>query len=305
MITIKPYQLDTRDTQWAVAHLYEHLVIDAFHELLHNEHGISEVYGSLNGQTFEERVFIHGGFYDPAIGAVFDTYMANLPSFTHRQIQHALAAMESEDRSFITITNNEQLVKEINRLRTRQWDVDLDKPNEPDSKQLLTYKASAKQFKRIIIEVHADSLTPIEQILFLRLNVMFIDVILRVLHARDSFYSMGNSDVAARNNKMAYMTMFTVRSGAFTNATIKKLCQDAIQSFDSDRYKNELQRHFDVFASEPLWQTAPADRFRDTGNAATNQQIAAAATPANIRSVFSKATVRVRNAKPVDYDFIG
>lgn len=58
------YHIFTKDIDFDVAHLYEHMLIDSFNILLENRDRSKYLNGWVDGETFPEIIYIETGFYN-------------------------------------------------------------------------------------------------------------------------------------------------------------------------------------------------------------------------------------------------
>lgn len=300
MITTVFHRLDTSDTDWQVAHLFEHLFVTGFYKFL-DGHSISlTLFGWMSAETFEDCIYIDAGFYDPRVGALMEKYISQQHTFSSGDITCALSQMQSEEKVLLSITDHQLLSNELKKLSKRLWDTSL-RTKSPGA-QAIAVKRSAKDFKDVIVTVHADNLTPEEQKVFLRFHVVVIDVISEALVTKKGAYSHGNSPVALRDDSMAYMSKFTMRQDdqAMSLASLRDYIQAALEDIKIDTNMQTLERHFTVFAKEALWQSMPLEYYRSTGIITTNQEVASLATAERLASILTKLRVMTRRATSAD-----
>src|SRR5690606_13655908 len=123
MLTTTLHQLDTRDTSWFVAHLFEHLVIEGFYKYLEQESIDSRLFGWIEADTFEDRIFLSAGFYNPKAAKLLNQYLNNLPGYSQKDITRATETIQVEDKVLINIAEPSHLVSEIKRLSNRKWNL--------------------------------------------------------------------------------------------------------------------------------------------------------------------------------------
>lgn len=300
MITTVFHRLDTADTDWQSAHLFEHLFVTGFYRFL-SDHSVSPVlFGWLSAETFESCIYIDGGFYDPYAATLMQEYISQLPDFSSGDIEHALEQMQAEEKVLLTVVDKQLLIECVKKLSKRTWDTTLEMVS--GSKRLITAKRSAKEFKDIIVTVYADELTPEEQKVFLRLNVVIIDTVSSVVVTKNTAYSQGNSPVALQDSTMAYMSKFTLRRHvrAPSLASINTDIQQAIRDIGVAANMSALNKHIAVFAKEALWRAMPLEYYRNTGIVTTVSEIASLTTKERVTSILGKIRVETRLATPED-----
>lgn len=293
MLYTKYYQKDTSDTEWQIAHLFEHLLIRGFYSMLEDKHIQSDFISWTNGDTFERVLFIDALFYTEELANEFDAYATNLPMFSEEDIFYALATLQAEDKIIISVNDMPALQNEVNKLRKRKWNTPMMSftPESVPKPAILTEKRSAKDFRDIVVVTKSENLTPEEQRLLLRTRILLIDITNNTLAPISGLYQGGHSDIIRRDEHMAFMSGYTITKGT----TIKEIRNTLTDAFSPEVFDLEkvLKSHFDVFSNEPLWQNAPIDYFRATGIITTNQEVASLATVDRIRSIISKTSYEV------------
>lgn len=292
MVYSKLYQLDTSDSEWQVAHLFEHLVIHKFYSMLASKGVHSEMIAWVNGKTFENTVFVDTLFYTRVLADQFDTFVTNLPSFSDDEIAYGIATLQAEDKIILTVNNVLALQSELAKLSKRDWNTRKLLKHGSSKQTILTEKQSAKDFRDIIIISKATNLTVTEQKVFLRLTILLMDVVTDSLSTIPGIYRGNDSDIVAQDKDMAFMTQYTITKG-----TALKQIQDAVSSattVDDDHTKGVIDCHFKTFSAEPLWQGAPIEYFRQTGIITTNQEIAKLATFNVVKSILQKSSLEVQ-----------
>lgn len=301
MITTVIHRLDVSDMQWHVSHLFEHLVIRGFLAMIDQEHERSELIGWVNGETFKEALYIDAGFYEPRLAELFEQYLGSLPVFSDAEIEHALRIASTEDRVTLEIKDRPAFVEQIATLSHRPWDEMLSGKSSVNV-DVVSETVAEEKFNDIALVAQVDSLSAEEQKVMLRLRTIVIDLVLCSLD-KHGVYPLGNSELAVRGDAMAYMSLLTTGRD-LDGDDIQYAVEDYVQTYDVDGAVPAIERHFEVFANEPLWQSIPIEYFRDTGISVTNREIASLATPEVIKSIFSKLHFTVRDAQEEDYAHI-
>lgn len=302
MITTVYHYLDVSDMQWHVSHLFEHLVIRGFLSMLEENGDAPELIGWINGETFEQNLYIDAGFYSPEIAERFERYIDSLPAFDENAIRHAVATASAEERLKLEIADEEIMREELAVLSHREWDkTSLHANNQPA--EIILESPAEDNYSDVVLQIYANELSDDEAVVFLRLRVVLIDMILRALDAFPGVYPQGNSRLAKQDDSMAYMSLFTAAK-EYAPEDIQETVEKYIHAYDVRSAYPAINRHFEVFAAEPLWQSIPIEYFKETGLNVTNAQIAALITPELIEGVFAKIAILARLATDDDYAHI-
>lgn len=287
MITTRLCRLAVSDIQWQLAHLFEHVLIAGFRNFLATRGHSKDLFGWLNGETFESYLFLEGGFYDPATAELFDEYLANLPRFTEDEIARSLRTIEAEERAVMKVTDYEkvQRVFEVLSRRTRGSQPVLD---QRQPMPLIEEAGSPKDFRSITLAVGAANLSVPEQKLLLRLYVILIDVIENALREQFGAYATGRSSVVDMKDGYAFFVKATFARNSVTMPCLKAACAEALHAFDVTANMAAIMHHFNAFAAEPLWKDLSIEYYRHAGIVATNAEIAGYATTENVQSLIQK-----------------
>lgn len=302
MLYSKLYQLETHDTEWQIAHLFEHLLIRTFYAQLAHKMIPSEMISWVNGETFKDILFIDTLFYTKDLADEFNTYITKLPIFTQEEIAHSIAALQAEDKIILSINDTIALQNELQKLSQREWSTpQLPRKEHPQS-AIITEKQSAKSFRDIVIITKAMNLTHDEQKVFLRLRILLVDLVANSLIPINGIYQGNDSSLALQHQDMAFMTKYTVTKGT----TLRQLnnALSNVISIEQARLEKIIKNHFEVFASEPTWQDMPIEYFRQTGIVTNNQEIAQLATPKTVKSILQKTSFEAVAMTPAHKKFI-
>lgn len=300
MVWSKLYRLDTSDTEWEVAHLFEHLVIRRFYSTLKKIDIQSQLIAWTGGETFEGMIFIDTLFYTAELAAEFEKYITRLPEFSDSEILYSIATLEAEGRIILSIHDMTALRKEINKLHVREWNAPIVSFKQEDipKSAILVEKRSAKDFRSIVIIVKIENLTADEQKLLLRAHILLRDIVYDLLGPIGSIYQDSDTPLIRHEEDMAFMLGVTTSR----NTSLKQIRERLSSAILTDVLDLEktLKSHFTIFAGEPLWQNAPIDYFRQTGIITTNQEIASLATTDRMKSIIDKTSFEVRRMTAED-----
>lgn len=289
MLNAKTYHLDTHSFDWDIVHLFEHLLIQGFFDILPQYGYRPELIGWVNGDTFEDMLFIDCGFYEPEVAQLFDDYMHDLPEFTEEQVQAILSTVECESQSIATITDMKACLSQLLILSKSTWSGE-SKTREVHP-QVLKYKKSKRSFEEMRVIVSSKTLSEEEQKLFQRTYVIVYDIISRDLQKHQGVYFNDSSEVRS-DDKGTFGFGFELTAKKPIKAEyVVSAVAEAIKKFPLAGHFSQVKAHFDTFADEPWLQNAPVDYYRYTGIVTTNREIADLATLENFESLLSKLEV--------------
>lgn len=304
MIQRKLYQLDTSHAQWQVAHLFEHLVIRGYYELLKQRDIRSEGVVWITGETFEDRLYIDAGFYDTDLLRIFETYTSEPKHFTDENIEFALATMSAEDRITLTVIDKSLLhrqLKELDKSLHIQESVSDDTSIWHDT---LHEQKAAKHYRDITVVTHFRGLDEEEQKLLLRLYVFFIDINEEAVFDLPGIYHKGTSILAKHGDEMAFVTIYAVHNDHKITDLKKRFADITFTDADILALDTQVSQHLEGYASEQLWRNMPVEYYRNTGIATTTEEIAGLYTTERLRALYTKVSRRVRVSTEHDQELV-
>ena len=292
MISTAFYKLDVRDTQWDVAHLFEHLLINSWHvNVVQNQYS-DALFGWTRGGTFEDYIFLDVAFYDGHVAELFDTFIHSKPSFTIAEIEKSLAEIGAEEKAEFIITDMIALRQVLEKLSHRlALGGFADNPSQ-ENPILILSKKKASRYRDIALTVTGNGLSDVEQMLFLRIKVLLIDIISCAMSRSYASYGRGHSALVRRDESIAYMSKITLKRSQGTLARFTDNLRASIHDFPVEENWPQIAAHMKVYASEPLWRAVSIDYYRETGIIATPIEIANLATRENVQTLLSKVTVQ-------------
>lgn len=294
MLYSRFYQISTADTEWQIGHLFEHLTLQSFNLLLSRNATPSHFISRTDGESFEGISFISGLFYTKQLADMFDAHIKELPRFSHEEIQHAIAVMQAEDKILISINDRRMLLREINKLRKRQWSYTAQQTSSDYNikSAILTEKRSAKDFRDLVIISKTENQTLDEQKVYLRVHILIRDILHEILQDKLScLYLNGDSGIELHEQNMAFISKYSLPKSV-TLKEVRAILQNA-EFRHVDSLAKILKAHFEIFSKEALWQNMPLEFFRHTGIVTTNQEISRLATMERVLSILSKTTFEV------------
>lgn len=297
MITTRLHKLDIQDIEQNVAHIFEHIVIHGFRQFLTKNGLNSDLFGWIDGETFEDLIFIRGGFYRSSTAELFDTYIKTNHLYTDSEILHAIKVVENEDKISLSY-NIDELRKEIVHLSNRSWG-QVNNNNKRNNKFLLS-QIDGDTFNDVTLSIYAYNLSQSEKKLFLRTRTILIDIINNFLYDQISAYTRGSSSLYIEKELSGYISIYTINDKDLDIKKIQKDCKKQLSLFNVHEYYHDIYEQFTTSADEQLLQFAPLDYYRETGLITTNDEIMKLATESNISSLISKIDVVVRNTIKTD-----
>lgn len=297
MITTRLYQLDIRDSDWNIAHIYEHLLIaGAKHHFKMREIN-PDLFGWISGDTFEEQLFLHAGFYTLEAAHFFDAYLSRPQQFTPDEVEAAVATVEQEDRAHINLSTNE-LQPFLTTLSHKKWNTLAKDPPETPPTHLMLQK-SAKDFRDISIGVASIGLSPEEAKVFLRCRPIISDIISEYLNSLQPAYQRGTSPVV-HHVRQRFCMIFTINKVAGRLTELQDTLKNHLVHYPIEENWPAFRAHFDGFAKADLLKDSAVEYFRNTGIVTTTEEINHLATKAILQKIFAQIRIHIRSTTPDD-----
>ena len=291
MLSAKTFHLDTQDFDWDTAHLFEHLLIQGFYDML-PAHGYKpELIGWIDGDTFKDIIFIDSGFYEPEVAKLFDDYLMNLPEFTESLINKIVPGIECEGRSLAEITDMAECLSQLKALGKRKWCAPIDEGD--DKPHVIKLKKSSKDFGDVRLMVSSGKLTESEQKLFLRAQAIIFDITTHHIRKHFAAYILDSTGVNSLKRGYYGFGIELVTKKSIDTEDIRAAAADHIKKYPVDEGFSQIKAHFDVFATEAWLQNAPVDYYRNAGIVTTNREIADLATVEDFEGLMSKLEVTI------------
>lgn len=297
------YKLQIPDMDWGVAHLYEHLLIRSFHELVGVKGYSPYLYGWVGGETFQDVMFIEYGFYSSAVEQLFANFMNGHQRIKLTALDNEITRLEAEDNVIITVKNRKQLEQMLHGMDQATF-IKVDATNSieqlaeaAENSSVLQEKRSKKSFKQVAVVVGLPSASLEEKALFMRLTPIIFDAIDRKLFDMGLYQNETSWPLySIPHDAMLAHAIYTVKRGTMLNKYIEVAAKEALKEINLHGHEQELRYFADGFAGTPNWHTFPMDFFRYTGIFTSREQIAKLLTVSNAQSVLQKLKVRVMPA---------
>ena len=308
------YRLDTTTIDKTLAHLYEHMLIMQFDEIV-KQHGHSSYgWGWVGGETFDDVIFIEYGIYSSDIFDLLQEFMHSESKIDINSTDIALRQIEAEDRSVADVTDRQKLEDDLLRMNTLAW-TDLEHDDSPaiinaetstdkSDEQLLRLRPSAKSFRYITYTFELGSLTPDEAALASRLVPFMHDIGTEVLSGIGAYRYRWS--LLKRHNATGTFVcgaIHCIHRGKHTK-DIQAQLTEAVRAFTTTGHEKEFMIFFDSFLAVPNWHYFPIDFYREACILTSKRHIVSLSTPENIQSIFDKITVKVTPTAKHHWDII-
>lgn len=301
MITCKHYQLDVRCCDWNIAHIFEHMLIMGAKSHLRSNGINIDLFGWISGLTFEEQLFLDGGFYQEKSARLFDDYMRGPHDFSKEDIQRAIISVELEEKSHFTVYDNTNVTETINKLNHLKWNTVFAGPAAPVSSVL---KRASRDFRDIAIIVTATELSPSEQKVFIRLWPIVADIINNFLATKAGSYEVGTSPVRDRATALQFFSVYTIPATKGKLTDLQNELTAHLLEYDIQAAWPDFAAHFNAFASTELWKDSATEYFRNTGIVTTTSEIQSLATKNTVANVFKHLNIHMRTAKSCERQLV-
>jgi hypothetical protein len=298
---------DTRNCDYEIGHLYEHLLIQDFYETLNADGYIDGLWGWLSGETFDGALFLSAGFYDNSAKKRFINYMQQPPSFSATSIKNAIAHMEAEDDVLITydmsdITRQLQKIETLGFIRlSGNEDLaihhDSTQKDLPKSKYLVARK-SKKSFQNFSIKIGICNPTNLDKEIFLRLNVVANDVVAGALNQMSAYGYFGEGPIFEEqtDNFIFHYTEQTIAKKHYDEKRILSKLTQELKGVDFTGKKRDLKKYIRGYYLDTSSDFV-VDYFRFTGIVTSKYHIYKLFTPKNVQKVWDKLEVKIEPVK--------
>ena len=303
------YRLDTHDFDQNTAHLYEHLLINAFYR--HAEaSGISmKALGWVGGETFDRHMFIEYGLYSNEPAILLDEFLQHSSRINLDDLAVCLKQIAAEDRSTVTVPNNDTLHAALTKLDALRF-INLDKDTGParmtqshsehEQIKAITLRRNAKAFRDYTVIFELGDLTPDQLALACRLSPILHDASAQVAHSLGAYERRSTLVMKHSAEEPPILVgIFTLPKNITTIRNIKQMIIDAITELHcTEKDASALNRYFNVFAYSPDYHYMPVSYYKYTGVLTSRARIAALATTENINTIFDSIAVHVLPTTP-------
>ncbi len=291
------------------AHLYEHLVIRSFHDLLRTEGIPPYLYGWVGGETFTGGLFLEYGFYNEKVEKLFLEFIARNQKINKKFLESELVRIQVEAESILEWCDKQELSIQLDMLDGLKF-TNLEKtnmvellPSDTSPEDTIKLRRSKTAFRNITILVGKPPSSLEEDALYLRLIPIISDAI------NDKFFEMGLYERAVgwpvrneRHNSLIYFGIYGIKRNTQSNIQIQKAAKEALAAINVRTVKEELLLYSEGFLTTPNWHTFPIDFFRHTRIVASRKFIAAHLTAENIHAVLRTLELSVKPTSDDHWD---
>lgn len=278
-----------------VCHLYEHIVIGQFSDMLKSSGLHRAFFGRLNGQTIDSTVFFDVGAFSAGGAVLFSEYLARSKDFSSLDIKRAIAHIEAETRTDIKITNmsglKEQLVaidgviiggKDVAAAQGVTHTEFMSECDNPDS------------FCEVVFLLNVFDLSPEDKKAFLCLRLPLLDIVRDIATVDRAAYPAGVSPIAVHEsqNGLGMGYRFVARK-TVNVATLEQEVKSGLSDFVAAEYKDQLADYRRSFAQDDWANTQPLHIYYDTNMQVTVAECADLATPECLGEILNKVVVQV------------
>lgn len=299
------YRLHDPNMDWGAAHLYEHLLIQSFHDVVVANGYSPYLYGWVGGETFEGVMFIEYGFYNPDIEKLFVKFIQQTPRVDLAMLKNEILRAEAEDMVLIDVSDFEQLTLRLESMDKAKFidvetDSDIEQINSISGAQsVIREKRSKKSFRQVTVAVGLPSGSLEDKVLFTRLTPIIFDAINARLFNEGMYQNEVSWPVYNRpHDAMLSHAIYTVKKSTATNKDVRLAAEEALAGVQIKNHEKELEYYIQGFMITPNWHTFPIDYFRYAGLFASRKRIGQLFTPENVERVISNLKVDVVHTVP-------
>jgi|GEM_PF-3050998 len=306
------YRLQTQNIDWGVAHLYEHLLIRSFHELVSKKGYSPYLYGWVGGETFQDVMFVEYGFYNPDIERLFIDFMDGHHRINLDSLDNEITRLEAEDNVIITVKDKKQLERVLNDMDKAIFirvDANSDIEQLPELRKgnslMLQERRSKKSFKQVTIAVGLPDASLEDKALFLRLTPIIFDAMNERLFNLGAYENEASWPVCnTPHSAMLAHAIYTVKRGAISNNELTAIAKEALRGISLRSHEHELGYYASGFVDTPNWHTFPVDYFRYTGILVSKDQIAKLLTVPNVENILQRLKVHTLPTTQEHFEYV-
>lgn len=287
-----------------VCHLFEHIVMRQFLDVLENNGYNRAFFGWLDGRTIDSTIFFDLGAYSDDIAHLFDTYLESLHAFDMSVVRQSLAHIEAEMECIIEVTDEDLMHNQFEWLSDilRGLDIPTDVPTVSPLKT--TYEPG--NFQEVAILVNVFSVPDKTRKAFLCLYPAVLDIVRSAGIDNEAAYPTGKSALAINDDGIGIGWRFTIKK----NVNIKKLEDNTNQYLRNFNLKDSM-KHIDEyrlsFAHDSWHNAAPIRFYEQTGIRVTRKEIAELSTDVRMMEIMNNMTVRFTpvkgKLKKIEWDY--
>lgn len=286
--------LRAADADWDILHLLEHAFIHSWRQYLEEKNYHPALSGWIQGETFEDCVFIDAGFYQNEIKDLYEAYITSAPIIDTTLVAKSLADIKVEEKSQIDSLNMELLVEMVNDLSRSLPDGHYQRRQ----KSILQMQHTPDAYQDIAIALTAHNLSADEQKVFLRFKVILIDLIQYWINKNYSSYTQGLSPMTKHEDSISFISKVTFQKEHFNLEALSSDLQNKLRNFQPDDYRHQLDAHLKNFANEPLWKSLAVTYYQETGIYTSPVEIYNLASKESIKSILSKIHINTQVFDP-------
>jgi hypothetical protein len=297
---------DIRGYDYGVAHLYEHILVRGFRDILKDNGTIDGIWGWISGETFPEMMFISAGFYDDRVRKQFLVYINSSMTFDTAVIKQEIERIEAEDDANI----NYNIDEIIDKLR----DIDSDKfvslgqqkdviihvteTKKTTKSKYLIAKNSKQDFQNFSIKIGVKNPTELEKEIFLRLNILAGDVVARIVDSLSGYgYFRTGPIYNIKDEDFIYELLEqTIRKDKYNEKKIHREITSHLRAIDFKDQKVALDKYIKGYYEKTSCDI-PIEYFRTTGIVTSKYHIYKLFTPENVQKAWGKLEVKIEKAK--------
>jgi len=304
------FVLDIRAFDNDAAHLYEHLLIQTFNEIVESAGFSPYLFGWVGGETFESTMFIEYGMYSHKVEQLFKDFISKPRRINENLISVELLRVQAENKAVIDEYDEQVILEELRKLDKLLFiDVEADTVsriidiNDSRPENLITLRPSKKDFRDIAVTIGMTEASLEDSLAFFRMTPIIFDAVNKILFSLGLYQrEVGSSIRNIKHESIFIYSIYSLRRSTYTNAEIRSAVLNQIESLDLSNFKVDLSEYIAGFLTTPNWHTFPIDYYRRTGILASKSAIAKQLTLEKIEIILKSLKVEVTPAKQTHWD---
>ena len=290
------------DYDFQIAHVYEHIFISAFLQLIKEKGFQIGLFGWICGEIFDDVIMIEVGFYDKKARALFDEYLETEFVVTDEMLAKAVGSVACEYRANLSV-DLEKIKIELDKIAEKPFlwleeQLVLEEySNVKDryrSKYLKVHKRKS-DYEEVAVMADYRGKRVDDLAVLMRIWPIFADNISFFMEERKEGYGFDTiSPFYDKNNKCVTMgEAYICRGGEYSEDEIKKDVEAILKNIDFVNFRQEIEDYIDGFRRMSNFENIPRKIMDDIGLLVSRRKIAELFTAENVQRVWDRLEIRV------------
>jgi hypothetical protein len=302
------YYLDIRRNNYEVAHLFEHLVLRGFHDLLEAsgyEKYLPNLFGWVSGDTYRNFVFIRFLFYDKEVERLFHAFMGQVFKIDERAMDDEVARIEAELKCEVKMDRVAVLAELCDlaemgfRLADEQsLSVGKEYGRRQLRKRIWQPTPARGKHENVTVRFRLTRWSAEEAAILLRLAPFALDLAGNYLRYKYRAYESDYESprtvwIGEDKGNIQFLAFQTIEKGLCSKEGISEELREIFKRFDFEAHFDKMQRSVESYASASRYFDDAIGYYEDTGCFTTWDKVEELWTKEKVRTVWRKIIITV------------